>query len=292
MKRFSKRTDTFDVINSSLLIIFTIIILYPILNIVSMSVSSDAAVVTGRVSFYPIGFQINTLGYVMGQRNFWYSFTNSILITAIGTVLSLFLTVITAYPLSKVFLPGRKIIVNIYIFMWIFLPGIIPLYLLIRQLNLLNNLAALILPDLIIAFNMLVVKNFFESIPEGLTDAANIDGASVIRTLFQVVVPVSKPVLATVGLFYAIFYWNSYINATMFINEATRKPLQLYLFELIANSMGVNAAAGQGIDAVKNVSNQNIRAASIVISMIPMLCLYPFIQKYFVQGIMIGSVKG
>ncbi|RJE83965.1 carbohydrate ABC transporter permease [Paenibacillus sp. 1011MAR3C5] len=283
----------FTVLNYTFFTILGLITLFPFLNVVAKSFSSEAAVVSGLVTFFPIDFQTGTYQLVLGNSQFLNSFKITILITVVGTVASLFMTVLAAYPLSKPTLKFRKSLLLIYVFTMLFNGGIIPSYLVMRELEMVNTMWALFVPGLINVFYMLIVKNFFEALPESLEESAKLDGASNMRVLFNIVLPLSKPVLATVGLFYAVLLWNSYFNAMIYITSPELKTLQLYLKELIASTQEVLTTAGQiDINRDLNQAPEAVRAASIVTATIPILLVYPFLQKHFVKGVLVGSVKG
>lgn len=288
-----KGLKLFDLFNYTLMSILGMLTIFPFLQVVSQSFSSESALISNKVTFYPIGFHLETFKYIMSDSLFISAFRNSLIITISGTILGLLITVITAYPLSKPHLKGRKMLLITFIFGWLFQPGIIPNYLLIKQLGLINNLASLILPSMLLIFNMLLMKNFFESVPDGLEEAAKMDGASNFRTLFSIVLPISLPVLATIGLFYAVFYWNSYFYARIYISSSGLKPLQLYLYELVTQSMMMTQNINQTNAAeMVNVTPNGIRAAAVVLSTLPIALVYPFLQKYFVKGLVIGAIKG
>jgi len=213
-----------------------------------------------------------------------------VLVTVLGSLLSMLATIFTAYPLSKPHLKGRKQILLMYIFVMLFSGGLVPNYLLMRNLRLLNTIWVLIFPGLIGVSNMLIVKNFFEGLPESLEEAARLDGATNFGVLFKILLPIAVPVIATVSLFYAVGYWNSFFNAMMYISKPSLKPLQLYLYELIKESQKPLADMG-GNDGI-NLSPESIQAATIIASTVPILVVYPFLQKYFVKGMVVGSVKG
>jgi putative aldouronate transport system permease protein len=196
----------------------------------------------------------------------------------------------TAYPLSKRELPGVGIIIILFVLTMMFNGGIIPNYLLIRQLDLIDNLGSLVLPALISVFNMLVIKSYFESLPPSLEESAKIDGARNYTILFRIILPLSGPVLATIGLFYAVYYWNDYFNPMLYINSTSLKPLQLYLQDIVMNAD--SSSFKMSAEDMMNVPAEGVRAATVIASTVPILLVYPFLQKYFIKGVLIGSVKG
>jgi putative aldouronate transport system permease protein len=274
------------------LIILALSALLPFANVFSKSVSEDWAVFSGKVGIFPVGFQLNTMKLVVTSKQFLSSFLVSTYITVVGTVLSLLLTAITAYPLSKKSIAGVKTILILYVFTMLFNGGLIPNYLLIRDLNLINNLWSLILPGMISVFNMLIIKNYYESLPESLEESARLDGASNITVMFRIILPLSKPVLATISLFYAVGFWNDYYNAMIYISKPSLKPLQLYLRDVVMDVSEASSGLNQNANDLTNAPPEGIRAATVIAATIPMLFVYPWVQKYFIKGIMIGSVKG
>ncbi len=266
--------------------------LFPFLNVVSKAFSSESAVIAGRVTFLPVEFQVGTLGSIMKSPVFQNSFKVSVIITILGTILSLLITVVTAYPLSKKHLPFIKPILVFFVFTMLFSGGMIPTYLLVRNLGLINNIFALILPIMLSVYNMLIVKNYYEGLPESLEEAAKIDGASNPTILLRIILPLSTPVIATIGMFYLVMYWNDYFNAMIYITDPDLKPLQLYLREMILESSQMANSLQMNVDDEMNASPEGVRSAAVVAVTVPILIVYPFVQKYFVKGITMGSVKG
>jgi putative aldouronate transport system permease protein len=288
--RTSPAEKVFTVFNYVFFILLGLSTIFPFVNLIAKSLSSEAAVVSGMVSLYPIDFQIGTYKYVASNAMFLNAFTISITVTFIGSLLSLFMTTLAAYPLSKPRLRGRKFFIILYLFTMLFSGGLIPTYLLMHTLHLIDKLPVLFLPYMINVYNMLIIKNYFEGLPDSLEESAKIDGASNMTILWRIILPLSMPVLATIGLFYAVTYWNDYFTSLIYINSADMKPLQLYLKELFVSS--TDAFLRTNVDASLNVSPQSIQAASIILATLPIVIVYPFLQKYFVKGVLVGSVKG
>lgn len=280
----------FTVINYCVFILIGITTLVPFINLLAKSLSSEDAVVSGRVGLFPVGIQFETYKYVLQDSLFLTSLKTSVLLTLIGTGLSLIMTTMTAYPLSKVRLRGRKWLLLLFVFTMLFSGGLIPAYLLMHNLNLLNTLPVLFLPAMVNVFNMLIIKNYFEGLPDSLEESAKLDGAGNIRILIHVMLPLSLPVLATIALFFAVAFWNDYFAAMIYITKPELKPLQLYLKELIVSSSG--DFLRNNVDQAINMTPQSIQASSILLATIPILLVYPFLQKYFVKGVLVGSVKG
>ncbi|MDF2653441.1 MAG: binding-protein-dependent transport system inner rane component [Paenibacillus sp.] len=292
MKKRTINDISLDVIIYGTLLLITLATLLPFANVLSKSVSEEWAVISGKVGIFPVGFQLETMKFVITSNQFIRSFSVSLFITVVGTALSLCITAITAYPLSKRHLPGIGIVMLLFIFTMLFNGGIIPNYMLMRNLGLLDNLWSLILPSIVSVFNLLVMKSYFEGLPESLEESARIDGARTFTILFRILLPLSGPVLATIALFYAVSYWNDFFNAMIYINSPSLKPLQLYLRDVVLNASSATAGMEATQDDMMNLSPDNIRSATVIASTIPILLLYPYLQKYFIKGVLIGSVKG
>lgn len=262
----------------------------PCLHVICKSVSNGIDVTSGNVYFLPKGFQLETITYILTKTPFFTAMKNSLFITIVGTALSLFTTITTAYPLSKTGFKGRRLITLLYVISMVFYGGMIPAYMVVRSLGLLDTYAACILPFAIVQFNMFIVKNYFESLPESIEESARIDGAGDVRTLISIVCPMSKPVIATVGLLYAIGYWNNYFHVMMYTTSADKNTMQVYLYNLINNSQAFAENMAGGISI--NITSEGMIASAVAMSIIPMLILYPFISRFLIQGMTVGSVKG
>ncbi|MFD3270690.1 carbohydrate ABC transporter permease [Paenibacillus dendritiformis] len=292
--RMSAGERIFQALNYFFFAIVSWTTLFPFLNLLAKSLSGEEAVLAGRVSLFPVDIQFGTYAYVLSDAKFMNAFMVSVIITVAGTALGLVMTTIAAYPLSKPRLRGRKFFILMYVFTMLFSGGLIPTYLLMHRLNLIDTLWVLFLPSMISVFNMLIIKNYFESLPDELEESAKMDGASNLTILFRITVPLSLPVFATIALFYAVGFWNDYFASMIYINSPDLKPLQLYLKELLIHSNITYQDGGHvpNIDAIMNSTPQAIQAASILVATLPILLVYPFLQKYFVKGVLIGSVKG
>lgn len=280
----------FTVFNYVFFVLLGLTTLLPFVNLFAKSLSSESAVISGKVGLLPVGLQLETYHYVLQDSMFLNSLKVSIALTVVGTACSLFLTTLTAYPLSKVRLRGRKGLLLIFVFTMLFSGGLIPTYLLMQNLNLVNSFPVLFLPAMVNVYNMLIIKNYFEGLPEELEESAKLDGAGNIRILASVMLPLSLPVLATIGLFFAVAFWNDYFSAMIYISDPAIKPMQLYLKELLVSSSG--DFLKDNVDAAINTTPQSIQASSILLATIPILLVYPFLQKYFVKGVLVGSIKG
>ncbi|MCR2807515.1 carbohydrate ABC transporter permease [Paenibacillus soyae] len=280
----------FNVFNCTFFVLLGLTTLLPFINLIAKSFSSESAVISGKVNLLPIGFQTGTYLYVLQNDMFLNALKTSVILAIVGTAVGLFVTTLTAYPLSRIQLRGRKWILLLFIFTMLFSGGLIPTYLLMQALGLINELPVLFLPAAINVFNMLIIKNYFEELPDGLEESAKLDGASNVRILFSIVLPLSLPVLATIALFFAVAFWNDYFTAMIYITDQELKPLQLFLKELLVASSG--EFLKDNVDAALNTTPQSIQAASILLATLPILFVYPFLQKYFVKGVLVGSVKG
>lgn len=274
------------------LILLAVSTLFPFLNVFSKAVSAEWAVISGKVGIVPIDFQLDTMKFVVTSSQFLNSFGVSLIVTVIGTFASIILTALTAYPLSKKNIPGVKLVLVMFVFSMLFVGGMIPNYLLIKSLGLMNSLGSLILPGMMNVFNLLLIKTYYESVPQSLEESASIDGASNLTILFKIIIPISKPVLATVCLFYAVSYWNDYINPLIYINSQDLKPLQLYLRDVAVVMDNNSAGIMKSADEMMNLTPDGVRAATIIASTVPILLIYPLLQRHFIKGILIGSVKG
>ncbi|MBW7459850.1 carbohydrate ABC transporter permease [Paenibacillus sepulcri] len=289
-----RRLEWFDGANYTLLVIVCIIMLYPFVNVAAVSLSSYSAFVENPMMVWPRQLNFSAYEQILSHPILLSSYTNTIIVTISGVVLGMFLYIITAYPLSKKHLKGRNAFLLIVIFTMLFNGGLIPNFYLFRELGLIDTLMALILPLLLSGFSLILMKNFMESLPEELEEAARIDGASDPYILFRIVVPLSKPIIATLCLFAAVGYWNNFFNGIIYIRSVENWPLMLFLREIIEGTrMQEISGGGNMAEAGRNaVVPETLKYATLMVVMIPILCVYPFVQKYFVKGIMLGSVKG
>ena len=270
--------------------LYALVTLLPFMNVVSKAFSSEWALISNRVTFFPIDLQFGTMKYVFQAGLFRLSFKNSVIVTISGTLLTIFVSGLAAYPLSKRNFPLRKPLLIAFVFTMLFSGGMIPTYLLMKDLKLINTLWVLILPGTINVFNMLLIKNYYESIPESLEESARIDGARNIIILLRIILPLALPVMATVCLFTAVGLWNDYFSAMIYNTRSSVKTLPLYLRDIIIDNM--EDMSSKSSDDLTNILPEGVRAATIVASTLPILVLYPFVQKYFIKGVMVGSVKG
>ena len=265
--------------------------MYPFLVVIAQSFSSEAYIVAGDVSIIPRGFNFLTYQAVMGDRMFWINYRNTVVYTVLGTIFSMMITMMIAYVLSKKRLLGRNALLFYVVFTMFVQGGLIPNFVLVSRLNMLNTMWAVVIPGALSIMNVLIMKTFFENIPVELEEAASIDGLSQIGVLLRIILPLSKPIMATMVLFYAVGYWNSWFSAFLYLDQRELFPVTIYLRNLLAGVTGSqNVMAEQSIDNDFRIS-ANIRAVTIILTMLPILTLYPFVQKYFVKGVMLGSVK-
>lgn len=293
MERRGKFT-MFDVINTLFILGCVILCLAPFLHIMSVSLSSNAPIMSGRVTIYPIDLNFDAYTRVLSDMSMIRSLLFTILLTLAFTASAMVMTTMVAYTLSTEKLKGRKLFMLLIVFTMFFSGGLIPEYLLIKSLNLLDSLFVLILPGLISPFYMIIMITFFRStIPESLNEAAEIDGCSDFGKLFRIVLPLSLPVLATLSLFYAVGRWNGFRDALFYITDQNLYPLQLKLYQMVMNNMisEVTLAEGANAAAVQYLP-ESLKAASIMFATIPILIVYPWLQRYFVSGLTLGSVKG
>ena len=280
---------TFKVLNLSLLVLFSLTILYPFAHVASSALSANEAVLGGLVTFYPVNPTTEALRQLLVHRGYQTAMFNTVFITCVGTVLNLFVTAMLAYPLSRKNLrlsKGLNILVLLPMF---FSGGMIPTYLVVSSLKLTDTYWAYLLPALVSPFYCLLLRNFFASIPKELEESAIIDGAGYGKILLQIIMPLSMAAIATIALFYAVDHWNVFLRGIMYINDRKLWTLQMFLREMITQSEHASELA-EGSSTF--VSLESLRMAAILVSILPILCVYPFVQKYFVKGVMVGSVKG
>lgn len=288
----SRGERVFEGINLFILIILGALMLFPFLNLLAKSFSSTTAITTGQVLFLPVDFQLGTYKYVMNESQFWDSLKVSLIITIGGTAGSMLVSCLTAYPLSRTWLYGRKPLILFFVFTMLFSGGMVPAYLLMRTLNLINTIWVLFIPFLLSVYNMILLKNFFEEIPQEVEESAQLDGASNVRILVSIVLPMSLPAMATIGLFYAVGYWDNYMNGLLYITTPSLRPLQTYLYQVVTEAINVDESLSMDAQENAALNSEAIRAATIMLACIPIMCVYPFLQKYFVKGMRVGSVKG
>ena len=272
--------------------ILAVACLYPYLNVIAKSFSSGDAVLSGKVnSIFPVDFNIVSYKMLLLQTNrFFNALWNTVFITVVGTMLNLVLTTFIAFAVSRSDLPGGKLIMLLYIITMFFGGGLIPTYLIVIGAGLRNSLWALIIPGLVSAFNVVLMRNYFATIPPSLEESAMIDGANHFTVLFKIIVPLAKASIASIALFCAVGYWNSYFGALMYIDDRNKQVLQIYLRDML---ISIQDAERSGIldEFMKSMPNESMRGAAVFASTIPIIILYPFLQRYFVKGVTLGAVK-
>lgn len=299
MKRHSHKPRSlgdkiFDICVYGILAVVLLIILYPLYFVVIASFSDPLAVMAGKVIFAPINFNVESYRLVFKDSQVLTGYKNTILYTLAGTSLNIVMSILAAYPLSQKSLKGKGIGLGMMVFTMFFSGGMIPTYIVINQLGLLDTFLVMILPSAISVYNVMIMRTYFStSIPYELQEAAYVDGSSHIRTLVSIVLPLSKPILAVMVLFYAVGHWNSYFNALLYLSSAEKYPLQLVLRAILIQSQASEESmAGIGNTYNRMLLSETMKYALIIVSSVPVLILYPFLQKYFVTGVMLGSVKG
>lgn len=278
----------FRIANVVVLTVVAAVTLYPFLNLAARAFSSEAAISAGDVLVWPVGFNTTTLESVLSQDLFWSNYRNTVVYTVVATAVAMALTTTFAYALSKRYLKGRTLLIGIALFTMFFNGGLIPNYILVNELGLKNTMWSIVLPQAISVFNLLVMKSFFENFPSDLEEAAAIDGLTTYGVFFRIVLPLSKAVIATMILFYAVFFWNSWFPAFLYMDDPELYPVTVYLRNIIAGATGT----GEGLSDIAVQIGSNVKAVTMLLTVLPIVCLYPFIQKYFVSGVMLGSVKG
>ncbi len=280
-------------LNTFLLGCFACAALFPFINILAVSFSSSRAINAGEVSLWPIEFNLDAYRNLIADGQLLVAMRNSLVITLVGTAFNMLFTVLAAYPLSKRRLQGRNVMLMGILFTMLFGGGLIPNFLLISSLGLVNSYWGLWLPALISAYNMFVMKSFFEGLPEELEESAAIDGAKDWMILWRIILPISMPVIAALTLFYAVGWWNNYFNVLIYIKSTDKLSLTVKLYQMLQNVSSELLRTTNGEGALQTtITPEGIRAASIVIAVLPILCVYPFLQKHFVKGVLMGSVKG
>ncbi|MFE6073589.1 carbohydrate ABC transporter permease [Paenibacillus sp. NPDC057886] len=281
----------FNTVNVILIVIAMVLCLAPFIHIIAISLSSNRAIGSGEVSFFPKELSFEAYSKVFADMSMIRSLLFTIGLTVLSTILSMVMTIAAAYPLAKSSLKGRKWFMLVIVVTMFFSGGIIPEYILIKNLHLLDSTWGLVLPGLISPFYMIILITFFRGIPESLEEAAGIDGSTHFGTLLRIILPLSLPVMATLSLFYAVGRWNGFQDALMYITKPELYPLQLKLYQMIQQNQITELMQSEGIAAVK-VLPESLKAASVIFSTLPILLVYPWLQRYFISGVMVGAVKG
>ncbi len=284
----TKKITLFDIINGIFMILVGLVMLYPVVYIVAVSFSDTIYIVQNKITFYPKGFNIDAYKMILENDRIPRAYLNTLLYTSAGTFVNLLMTSLGAYPLSKPNLFGRKFFVTAIVITMFFSGGMIPTYIVVQKLGLIDSIWAIILPNAIWTMELLILKSFYESISPSLYEAAIIDGASEYRILFQIIIPLSKAALASIALFYFMGHWNSFFVPLIYLNDSDKFPLQIVLREMLIDE----TAKDSNTMKQAQLTPEAMKNATIFLSMVPVLMVYPFAQKYFTKGVMLGSVKG
>lgn len=287
----TKRIGVFDIVNVLILAFVATVALFPFIHMASVSLSSAHYVVRNEVSFWPRGLQFDVYGEVFRDNRLFVGYKNTIIYVLLGTALSLLFTSMGAYSLSKRTLTFSKQIMLFIVFTMLFSGGMIPTYLVVRSYHLMDTVWAMVLPGLISTWNLIVMRTFFQGIPAEIEESGKIDGLSDLRTLFSIVLPLSKPVLMTIGLFYAVGIWNNFFYALLYLREESMYPLQLVIRNIVMVGQVGDAITSAASDQ-QGIVLESLKYAFILVGTLPILIVYPFIQRHFVNGVLIGSVKG
>lgn len=280
----------FDAIVHLILILISISILYPLLHTVAVSFSDSYNVMANKVLVLPRGFNLESYAYLLQNQKVPRAFLNTVYYTVLGVSINLIMTLVMAYPLSKSQLVGRNVVLKLVMFTMFFSGGTIPTFLLIKDLGLLDSVWSLSLPNAIWTMQMLIMVSFFRSLPQSLFESAYLDGASEYRILWQIAIPLSKASIASIAMFFFMGHWNSYFLPMIYLNSTEKFPLQLVLRSMLLED-SENLTSKVGIETA-SVTPTAVKNAVIVVTMVPVMLIYPFVQKYFVKGVMIGSIKG
>jgi putative aldouronate transport system permease protein len=278
---------------SVILVWFVVIItLYPFLFVLSSSISEPKAVMQNKIVLFPVGFSLAAYMKVFAYPLLKTGYMNTIFYTVVGTALNMLFTALMAYPLSRKSLVAHKYFMYIVTFTLLFSGGIIPTYLVVKGMGLIDTRWALIIPTLISTWNLILLKSFFENIPKELEEAATIDGCSQLQILFRIIIPLSVPAMATLSLFYAVTHWNAFFDAILYLSNQSLFPIQIFLRNIVIDSQTADMLEGSAKSIDDLILTESVKYATIMAVAMPIIVVYPFIQKYFVKGIMIGSLKG
>ena len=287
--RESLRDRLFRLAMTGVLLLLAVVMMIPLLSVLALSFSSKAAADMNAVNLLPVGFTFDSWRYILSNRDIWRSFFITVIATVSGVVLSLAITSLFAYPLSKKEFKASKLLMIVALITMVFKAPVVPYFLTLKNIGLFNNPLVLVLPQILTAYNMIIMRSFFQQFPAEVEEAAMIDGASRFKVFYQIVLPSSKAVLATVGLFYGVTLWNQFQHPMMFIQDMKLFPLQMKIRQLIGSGSELqNVAASVNV----NYSDRTLQAVVVVFAILPIIAVYPFLQKYFTKGAMLGSVKG
>lgn len=289
LKKQSLGSRIFNFVNYTLLLLFALACLLPFVNVVASSFASTQEIVSKKFVLFPTTFSLDAYRFIFSTPTIFKGLGVSIGTTLMGTAVSMVLTALMAYGLSRKYLSGRNIINFIIVFSMLFSGGMIPTFLVVKSVGLIDSYWSLIIPTAINAFNLIIMRNFFQALPESLEESAKIDGANDFRILWKIMLPLALPSIATLSLFYGVNYWNTYMNAILYLNDSEKWPLQVLLRQIVIVSSGMEGD-NSAVDIVPPA--QTIKMAVIVVATVPMLIAYPFVQKHFTKGALLGAVKG
>lgn len=278
----------------AILTVILLIILYPLVFVVSASISDPLSVTKGEMWLFPKNLSFIGYELIFANKEIWIGYKNTIIYTVVGTSVNLIMTIMAAYPLSRKDFAGRNVITGYIVFTMFFSGGLIPTYLLVKNLGMINSMWVLIIPGAVSVWNIIIMRTFFQtSIPNEIQESAAIDGCSNLQTLWKIVLPLSMPVIAVMILFYSVGHWNAYFNALIYLNDRDKYPLQLFLREILIKSEVDNMAGGMDLSVQKHLMEaEAIKYAIVIVANLPVLAVYPFLQKYFTKGFLVGAIKG
>jgi len=289
MRNESAASRTFDVINVVFLCLLSLSFLYPVFYVIAISLSSPTPIITGKVTFYPIDFTVSAYKHIFRDSSIINAFVFTTQLTVAGTAVSLIITSLAAYPLTRKQLKGSGAIMKIIVFTMYFSGGMIPTYMVVRGLGLFNTVWALILPNVVDTFLLIIMISFFRNLPYELEESAKVDGCSKFGIFLRIFVPLSTAIFATLTVFLSVAYWNTFFNALLYVQDPNKLTLQVKLYQVLSMfSDAMHEAAGVSMDVIP----ENVKGAVIVIAVLPIMVVYPFMQKYFIKGATIGAIKG
>lgn len=288
-----KKVSIYNIIINTICIVIALLTLLPFYNVAIRSVATPAAIAKQPFYLVPTSFDPSAFTMLFEDGKLVYAFGVSVFITIMGTFLSIVVTTTGAYALSKRTLPGKNVIMMLIIFTMFFNGGLIPYYLNIKSFGMINHLSVLIVPGMVNTFYFLIMVNYFRSVPKSLEESAKMDGASITRTLFSIILPISKPTMAAITLFYAVDRWNEWFHAMLFISDTKKYPMQLYLREMLEDVMRMitDTKAASMTSSMQDITPDGLKMATVIVTMVPVMIIYPFLQKHFAAGIMLGSIK-
>ncbi|HZG86538.1 carbohydrate ABC transporter permease [Paenibacillus sp.] len=280
----------FDIVNYAMLAVIGIVTVLPFVHVIAGSFTTSAEMAVKKFILIPTIYSLDAYKYIFSTNKIFIAMATSTGVTVLGTAFSMLLTALLGYALARRDLDGRRIIMFLVVFTMLFNGGLIPTFLVVRELGLIDTYASLVVPIAVNAFNLIILKNFFQNIPEGLEESAKIDGCNDFGILFRVVLPLSLPAIATISLFYAVTYWNTYLNAILYLNDPGKWPIQVLLRQIVILASGLDSDAS--LDSEVPPPDQAVKMAVIVVATLPILLVYPFLQKHFAKGALLGSIKG